>query len=227
MSIWIGWKGNFLSLFIACLRGVFAKASLNQQRRAAKDMPQSRFLPRMGELGEDNVQQNLRFNPSGAKFVRLAGLKPRQRAPKGLLVFQWLGISTDEITRMKQAPDPWMENRFPLIDDLRMSRADCLAWFNRHYPERSLPRSSCIGCPFHRDAEWREMRQHDPEAFADAVFIDSQIRSGAGACLRGMKQTQFMHRSRKPLAEVDFSTLEDRGQFAFGFANECDGICGL
>ena len=71
------------------------------------------------------------------------------------------------------------------------------------------------------------MRASDPEAFADAVFIDEQIRSGAGGCLQGMKQKQYMHRSRKPLGEVDLSTPAERGQVEFGFMDECDGICGL
>ena len=96
-------------------------------------MPQFRSLPRRGGIGRRQCTAEFKIQPIRRKIRELAGLKPRQRAPKGLLISQWLGISTDEITRMKQAPDPWIENRFPLIDDLRMSRSDCLAWFQRRY----------------------------------------------------------------------------------------------
>jgi hypothetical protein len=41
-----------------------------------------------------------------------------------------------------------------------------------------------------------------------------------------MKGEQFMHRSRKPLAEVDLTTLEDHGQLNM-WNIECEGMCGV
>lgn len=38
--------------------------------------------------------------------------------------------------------------------------------------------------------------------------------------------TPFLHRSCKPLSEVDFSTEEERGQLDM-FNNECEGMCGV
>lgn len=49
------------------------------------------------------------------------------------------------------------------------------------------------------------------------------LRDG-GTC-RGMNNKQFMHRSCKPLDEVDLSTAEDHGQLSF--LGECDGMCGV
>jgi hypothetical protein len=39
------------------------------------------------------------------------------------------------------------------------------------------------------------------------------------------KQEQFVHRSCKPLDEVDFENAEDKGQLSF--LDECDGMCGV
>jgi hypothetical protein len=129
-----------------------------------------------------------------------------------------IGISTDEAMRMKPSQEAWKVHRWPLIEK-GMSRSDCLAWIERKgYP--LPPKSSCIGCPFHNDHEWRSIKA-DPEAWADALEVDAAIRQQPG-----MRGQQFMHRSCKPLSEVDLSTAEDHGQVDM-FNNECEGMCGV
>lgn len=67
-----------------------------------------------------------KIEPIVAELRRWLGYEPRQRIPVGSAV-QWLGISYDELHRMKQPVDPrqkWIERRWPLID-LRMTRSDC------------------------------------------------------------------------------------------------------
>ena len=159
-----------------------------------------------------------KVGPLLKKQRELCGLKPRQRA-KGILCETLIGISTDEALRMKPSPEAWKVHRWPLIE-LRMNRQDCLNWMERNgYPRP--PKSSCIGCPFHSDHEWRAIRD-DPESWWDAVQLDAIIREP----VRGMRGKQFMHRSCKPLAEVDLSTAEERGQVDM-FNNECEGMCGV
>jgi hypothetical protein len=103
----------------------------------------------------------------------LVGLQPRQRA-KSVLCETLIGISTDEAHRMKPSREAWSVHRWPLIEK-GMSRWDCIQWMAKHgYPEP--PKSSCIGCPFHSDNEWRALRD-DPESWADAVEIDKIIPS--------------------------------------------------
>ncbi len=134
----------------------------------------------------------------------------------------WIGISTDEAARMKPSTVGYIVNRFPLID-ARMSRFDCFAWLERRgYPVP--PKSSCIGCPYHSDTHWRDMRDNQPEEWVEAVTMDAKIR--AGGTMRGMNDHQYMHRSLKPLSEVDLTTLEDHGQMSM-FNNECEGMCGV
>ncbi len=57
-------------------------------------------------------------------------------------VQQWLGISLDEIERVKDADVKYIVNHYPLLD-LRLTRAGCVAWLE----QQGLPvppKSSCI-----------------------------------------------------------------------------------
>lgn len=157
--------------------------------------------------------------PIRRKVRELANLT-RRRSPPYAVVEAWIGISIDEIIRAKPSFEPWQVKRFPLIEQ-RMSRRDCLAWLRRHgYPEP--PKSACIGCPFHDNGRWRDMRDHDVEAWADAVAVDQALRTG----LRGIRGEVFLHRSCVPLDEADLSTAADYGQLDL-FGNECEGMCGV
>lgn len=148
------------------------------------------------------------------------GLRPGARGP-GHGVFEvWIGISTDEIVRMKSAEQRFMHNRWPVIE-ARMSRRDCLTYFE----ERQLPkppRSACWHCPFHSDDEWSDMKANDPEDWARAVAHDAMIRRG----FKGMEGTAYLHHQRVPLDQVDFTKKADP-KGLFGFANECEGMCGV
>ena len=88
-----------------------------------------------------------KIDPLRAKQRELLGYKPRQRIPPGSCATM-IGISTDEARRANPSRERWNDNLYPLIDPLKMSRADCQAWWDAHYPHRPLEKSACIGCPF-------------------------------------------------------------------------------
>lgn len=141
----------------------------------------------------------------------------------GTKAFLWIGISIDEIYRAKaHRNSPRIENRFPLFDK-KMSRADCLGWMRKNdYPEP--PRSACVFCPYHNDTEWIRLKKEEPEEFERAANFESQFQVAViGTKLAGVP---FLHRSCKPLREVDLSTEEERGQINL-FNNECEGMCGV
>ena len=132
----------------------------------------------------------------------------------------WLGISTDEASRVKDSDVGYIVNRYPLIEK-RMNRNDCLRWMQRRgLPEP--PKSACIFCPWTSDNRWRDRKLNHPADFARAVKIDKHIRHN----LPGVKNPAFVHSSLIPLDKVDFSTDEDRGQLNM-FNNECEGMCGV
>lgn len=141
------------------------------------------------------------------------------RQHKAKRAVKWLGISTDEIYRIKEGRRKNVPHRWPLIE-LRMGRHECLNWMKqKNYPKP--PRSACTFCPYHSNQEWRALT---PAEFEGAIKFELDLQSAnESATLIGKP---FLHRSMKPLSEVDLSTEEDNGQVNM-FNNECEGMCGV
>lgn len=160
-----------------------------------------------------------KITPITRKQRELLGYAKGQRIPPGAAIVQ-IGISTDEVRRAAPSNDRWIDNVFPLIDPLKMSRADCQSWWENHYPHRKLGKSSCIGCPNRSNREWLAMKLSRPDEFADAVKFDEQIRNAPG-----MRGKSFLHRTLLPLKDVDLN----EGQLTMNLADEiyCSGGCGL
>ncbi len=159
--------------------------------------------------------------PIELELRHLLGLGVRQPIDKGIFVDLWIGISRDEIVRMKPSRQRWIEHRWPLIEN-QMTRQDCIAWFAERHPDRALPRSACIGCPYHTDAEWRDMQMNDPESWADAVFVDQALRATERAKRFGGEM--YIHSSMAPLGET---ALSPTPRTPPAFTEECEGMCGV
>jgi hypothetical protein len=138
-------------------------------------------------------------------------------------VVQWIGISLDEVHRMKPSRDKRITNRWPLVDK-KMHRWSCLNWMRANwYPQP--PRSACVYCPYHSDTEWRRLRDEEPKEFAKAVQFDRDYRR-IKMETNNMHGLPYLHRSLVPLDQVDFSTDVERGQGLL-WGNECEGLCGV
>lgn len=160
-----------------------------------------------------------KLNPIRAKQRELLGYKPRQRIPPASCEV-WIGISTDEARRASPGHDRWVDNVFPLIDPLKMSRGDCQAWWEANYPHRRLGKSSCLGCPNRSDREWAAMKREMPEEWQQVVEFDAAIRSSAG-----MRGKTYLHRSLRPIGDVPLG----EGQETLDLEDDiyCAGGCGL
>lgn len=170
-------------------------------------------------MGRRQCTSEYKLKPIMHKVRDLLGVGRRQRIAAGT-VEQWVGISTDEATRMKPAKQRYITTRWPLIER-NMSRGACLDWMERHgYPKP--PKSACLGCPFHDQKTWQRMRDQSPEEFADACAIDAALREGDS---RGMRGQEFMHSARIPLREA--VELKFRPEEPNLFENECEGMCGV
>lgn len=113
--------------------------------------------------------------------------------PDGATVEQWIGFSTDEVERVTTAGFPaYATPRFPLIE-LGMSRTDCINYL-RERGWTKVAKSACIGCPFHRNDFWRDMRDNRPDEWADACDFDDAFRYAPG--LNGRR---YLHESCVPL----------------------------
>jgi hypothetical protein len=157
-----------------------------------------------------------KIKPIKKQVREILGYPYPQRIPKGVFVEQWVGISTDEFHRAKDADVAYMHNRHPLILDMDWSRADCVSYLETR-GLADTPKSSCLGCPFHGNQQWRNIRDNSPEEWKDVVAFDAAIRSGnarANASGRPLLGQAFLHRSRVPLdqAPIDHVTPREWAQ---------------
>jgi len=160
-----------------------------------------------------------KIQPIRVKIRELCGVAKGKHFPKDKYVEQWIGISTDEVGRMKPARDKYILNRHPLIE-AKMSRQDCIDYLKKN--DILLPeKSACIICPYHNDSYWHFMKTERPEEFAEAVDFDKQVRT----ITRKEDEQIYVHRSCKPLDEVEFDKDETDKQLDM-FNNECSGMCG-
>lgn len=144
-----------------------------------------------------------KLKPIKRKVRELLGYPHPHPVPRGLFVEQWVGISKDEVHRAKDSGIKYARNIHPLLD-LGMSRRDCLRVLHQQ-GWTSVAKSACIGCPFHGNSTWRQMRDSSPEEFKDAVEFDAAIRgrhARANAQQEPLRGQMYLHSSGKPLDEA-------------------------
>ena len=187
--------------------------------------PTAPFFTKNAETGKKGMLRrqctnDYKIQPIRQKIRQLSNVAKGKHFPKDKYVEQWIGISTDEVQRMKPARDKYIYNRHPLIE-MNMSRQDCIDWMKKN--EFPLPeKSACIVCPYHNDAYWHFMKTERPSEFADAVEFDKKIRTGS----RKINDHLYLHRKCIPLDEIDFDKNETDKQLDM-FNNECEGMCGV
>lgn len=142
------------------------------------------------------------------------GLLPRKRG-KPQSVALWLGISIDEIERIRDNHVKLFQNVYPLIE-LGWNRTKCFNYCQEH--GITPTKSRCFFCPFTND--WLEIKRNQPQEFQKAVEFDKSIRSL-------IKGKVFLHKSCKPLEEVVSSQGHLWEGYPDGFGNECSGHCGV
>jgi hypothetical protein len=114
-------------------------------------------------------------------------------------ILQWIGLSLDEVGRMKSTGRKWIKNHWPLILDARMRRGECIQLvLNYGWP--SPPRSACWMCPFRRNVEWLHLFKHWPDDWNNAVALDEEIRR------RDRKHSLFVHHQAVPLSQADLES---------------------
>ena len=199
--------------------GSLTERLLDPTRRDGIQVPA--FIVRDGEkAGMLRRQCTERFK-SRPFYKRVNAIRGREHVTVAL------GISWDEVQRMRDPQRKWVTNEYPLIDK-RMTRAQCETWLSQ--AGWSAPRSACTYCPYHDDSEWRRMKREQPADFAEAVRVDIAMRDVHAARIAAqttsLTGTPYVHRALIPLADVDLRNEEDRGQGTL-WAAECEGVCGI
>lgn len=212
-----------ITVSVGNLREAVLEAARGGNKRGSRARPPFFTVNQDGSKGMllRQCTQDYKIVPIEREIRRQLGLKFRQHWPKEPVVEQWLGISTDEASRMKPSRIRAIIARWPLIEK-NMSRADCLGWMTANgHP--LPPKSACTFCPYHSADEWKRLHDLGGEDWAQAVEVDKAIRHGLGGGLTG---TLYVHRARVPLDEIEFSAPKDIGQQDL-FDDECAGICGV
>lgn len=140
-----------------------------------------------------------------------------QEIRNGKQIRLWIGISLDEMERMKPSNVKYIEHYYPLVTT--QTRLDAIInWFDSN-GIRQPGKSACLVCPFHSDAYWRRFKKEFPNEFEEACKFDDAIRS-----YPGLKREVFLSKHLKPLREINFSY---QPSLFPELIEECDGLCGL
>lgn len=138
----------------------------------------------------------------------------------------WIGISWDEIQRMRNSMRDGVQHRWPLIER-QLTRRHCVEWMeSRGYA--SPPRSACSFCPYHSNREWRRIRDEEPDAWTSAIEYEKRLQAAVANAPR-LDGVPFLHPSRVPLENVDLDPDANQLEFAGWqtMQNECAGMCGV
>lgn len=172
-----------------------------------------------GGLLQRRCTSDFKVAPIHRKIKELCEVK---RGSKDVSCIQWIGISVDEVYRVKEAREPFVKNRWPLIEK-KMNRQDCFRWMEeRGFPKP--PRSACVFCPYHSNSEWERLRTQEPEEFQRAVKFESDLQKVVEEGKTGANKP-WLHHSMTPLGSIDFAESK-QGRLG-GFGNECEGMCGV
>lgn len=166
-----------------------------------------------GDMGQLNRSCTHRWKIVPMRRWITAQLNGAKKIPGS--VEQWIGISLDEVERMKPSDVKYITNRWPLIEK-KMTRNNCAAWLSEHGIEIP-PKSSCTFCPFHNLQAWYNMKEQDGQDWQEAVKADDILRN-----LRPPYDL-FVYFGRVPLSEI--KSPQDNGQLDLFTSEECSGVC--
>lgn len=108
----------------------------------------------------------------------------------------WIGISLDEMRRVRTPRRKWLRLRYPLLFDVPMRRHQCIELIKAAGWKGTIPHSACWMCPNLGDAEWIDMKLHWPDDFAAACSLEKELQQS--------DPHFFLHGSCQPLGDVDF-----------------------
>jgi len=87
----------------------------------------------------------------------------------------WLGISTDEMERMKISDVNWQNYVYPLIEIKPTSRHQCIS-IVENYGWSTPPKSRCWMCPNMSPYSFKQLRDKYPDDFNKAVELEKEIQ---------------------------------------------------
>jgi hypothetical protein len=149
-----------------------------------------------------------------------AELERRELKKTPGVVEQWLGITLDEVARVKSSGVQYIKNALPFMQmlDHPWTRHDAVLWLRENNLEIPV-KSSCVMCPYHDRETWRKIRREGGDDWHLAVKMDNAIRHKRPGFLC------YLTPERRPLIECDFRSEQEHGQLELWTQEECSGTC--
>ena len=140
-----------------------------------------------------------------------------QEVRNGKKIRLWIGISLDEIERIKESNVKYIQHYYPLVET--HIRLDAIINYFDSNDLKIPGKSACLICPFHSDKYWQRFKKEFPSEFELACRFDDAIRN-----YPKLKSKTYLSNHRRPLRDIDFSF--EPSLFP-ELIEECNGLCGL
>ena len=152
-------------------------------------------------MGFRSCTDNFKVAPQRREIRKIVG-----RGKRGeLLASCWLGITTDEERRRTKSDVLWCDITYPLLDNHRVSREDCLQRLESEGLD--VIKSGCFHCPYAGSNFYRSLRSNHPKLFEKALMLE------ANAERKTLERTGKELRSGlvwgKKLRMLDFIEVDD------------------
>src|SRR5438445_9084609 len=89
---------------------------------------------------------------------------------------------------------------------IRMTRIECRKLI-LDYGWPDPPSSACVWCPHLDNPQWERMKKYEPKDFQRAIQVQKRIYT------EDKQGVVYLHKSRLPLEQVDFSKEDAPGMF--------------
>ena len=152
-------------------------------------------------IGSRSCTSNFKIQPQRRLVRAIVGRRNKH------LANSMLGITTDEEKRRTQGEVQWLKLVYPLLDEFRYTRKECILLNNLNGWD--VKKSGCFCCPYQGGKAWIELKQNYPDLFQIAIDMEEKKIKVKGGRL-GLYQ-------ERPLREIDNITLE---------ASKCDSGAG-
>lgn len=165
-------------------------------------------------VGIRSCTSNFKIFPQRRLIREIVGNK------NGVVLAQcWLGITSDEDNRRFKSDVKWVENVFPLLDEWRLSRSECLTILEKEGIE--VKKSGCFCCPYQGAKGFIALRREYRELFDICLEMEDSYhaRWGEGktltpslSTLRSLEMPSLFSFGPETI-EIEESTCDSGGCF--------------
>ncbi len=122
-------------------------------------------------------------------------------------IYEYLGITYDEIERVKPSRESYITSLFPFVD-AKITREDCV----RIIKDAALPipvKSGCYFCPFNTVTRWKEIYEKHRELYLKAMKLEEQSKHFPNQRLHPLTLRVLKNEYFKPCYGLE-SSLDDQ-----------------